>query len=183
MKTILSMMLATMPLLCGAGAAFAEPLNDLSPFQTVKLDVNLRSVDIGEKNAGVYFDVPNNYSNSIICSIDVSVPVTKNGIEGVFEVSQANVLIFPTKGFDYPISYQLNTSQLASNEVVPLGLNQRVVKAATCTGWTLGKRLPRRTCQTLNPNHDQFCVNIRAAGRDYYPVVQGKDAHLGDCGC
>ena len=177
---ILSLIIGTVCVLSSANAA---PLRDLSPFQTVKLDVNLRVVDIGERTPDVFYEVANNFTNSIVCTVDAAIPVTKDGAEGVFEVSQSDVVVFPDSAFPSRLSYKIDESRVPADRTVQLGATVKLDGAATCSGWNLGRRLPRRTCLVLNPNHDQICVNVRAAGKDFYPVVQGRDAHLGDCGC
>lgn len=183
MKTVFFVATVLLSTFGGSRLAAAEQLQDLSPYQTVKLDVNLRTLDSGDVPPEIFYDVPNHYTNSIVCSVDLAIPVSKNGVDGVFEVSQTDVVIFPASGFNKPVSYKINRAQIPANRTVRIGFTDRQTQAATCTGWKPGKRLPRRTCLALNPEHDQICVNVRAAGRDYYPVVQGQDAHLGDCGC
>jgi hypothetical protein len=92
--------------------------------------------------------------------------------------------IFPDSAFpNKRLSYRIDGSRVPTDRTIQIGADVKLVGAATCSGWTLGRRLPRKTCLALNPNHDQICVTTRAAGKDYYPVVQGRDAHLGDCGC
>jgi hypothetical protein len=176
------LLIASSVMMFPAGAT-AEQIKDLSPFETVKLDVELKTLDTAEPASAIFYSVANNYSNSIICSVDVSVPVTKDGVEGFFEVSQSDVVIFPFTGFSQPLSYRIDSSKIPANRVVQPGIATRLKGAATCSGWSLGQRLPRRTCLALNPNHDQICANVRSAGRDYYPVIRGLNAHLGDCGC
>jgi hypothetical protein len=120
----------------------------------------------------------------IVCTVDAAIPVTKDGVDGVFEVSQSDVVIFPDSAFPAKrLSYRIDNSRLPADRNVQVGAEVKLPGAAICNGWTLGKRLPRKTCIALNPTHDQLCVMARAAGRDYYPVVQGRDAHIGDCGC
>ena len=83
MKTVFFIATVLLSTFGGSRLAAAEQLQDLSPYQTVKLDVNLRTLDSGEVPTEIFYDVPNHYTNSIVCSVDLAIPVSKNGVDGV----------------------------------------------------------------------------------------------------
>lgn len=174
--------IATLAALSFFAKAHANELSDLSPFETKKLDVVLRTIDIGQQTPGVFYDVSMSYTNPIVCDVDVAIPVLKNGSEGIFEISQTDVIIFPPGGFDSSTYYKVDTARLPAGALIQKGIENKLKGAATCQGWPLGKHLPRRVCEILNPQHDQSCRFARQADKNYYPLIR-NNLHFGDCGC
>jgi hypothetical protein len=162
--------------------AKASELNDLSPYQSVKLDINLRTYQTYDGRSDIFYTVTTPYTNPLICSVDITVPVIKDGIEASVESTQENVVIFPAEAFEKPLSYRVDSFRLPLGRKVQTDLERVYSEAATCRGWSLGKRLPRRTCIELNPKHEESCMHARSSDKTYYPVIR-NDLHLGDCGC
>ena len=164
-------------------SGYAAPLNDLGPRESVKLDLVVKIIETDKREAGIFYNVDTPYSNPVICSVDVPIPVLRGDhSKGIFEVSQSDVVIFPRGEFSKQSAYRIDNSRLGENSQPEIGADSTYKNAAFCEGWQLGDRLPHRACLTLNPNHDESCCLVLQAGSTYYPIVR-HGLHLGDCGC
>jgi hypothetical protein len=160
--------------------SLAKGVNDLSPFKSETFDVKLKTFASETGKVEIFYSIKHNYTNAIICNVDIPVPVFKNNNEGIFEVSQADVVIFPNSAFNTELSYRIDSTKITGNVKYPH--EQNIPSAASCHGWTLGKLLPQKACTTINPLHEQSCETFRKSGKFYYPLLK-NDVHLGDCGC
>ena len=162
--------------------SFARPFKDLSPFESVDLDVDVQSVSEIDGTNSAFYSVKSEYTNTVVCDLEVTVPILKDDKEMTATVHISEVLIFPLAAFDKPLSYSVEQAKLPQGATV---LSDRVLslkKSATCHGWNMERRLPARTCNFLNPEHIQTCGYAKQAGKDHYPLVK-KNQYLGNCGC
>jgi hypothetical protein len=172
-------------LLLTGTAAMAESrdkVRDLDPWTMVKLDVVVTPFSQDNGGKSLFAKVENPYSNPMICALDISVPIRRNGNEGVYELSQGDVLIFPEGTNEAELFSRISLPGFPSHTEVALWSDTTFSKAASCRGWGLGQRLPRRTCSQLAPTYEESCIAARSAGLNYIPLIRDH-LHLGDCGC
>ena len=181
-KTIFAALMAFFAAPAGVFADSETVIRDLAPYTTVKLDVELKVVPHETSVSEVYARVVNPFTNTILCVLDLSLPVRRRGNDGVFNMSQTDVLVFPQGTFADQAFSQVFLTGIPANTEIAAVSGTILETSASCRGWGMGKRLPRRTCLQLAPNYEQSCVAARSAGMKYIPLVRGN-LHMGDCAC
>jgi len=166
----------------GAFADSKPVVRDLGQSTTVSFDVELKVISHDDQPTTVYAKIENPYTNPLICALDLALPTRRYGNDGVFNLSQTDVLVFPKGTFDSEPFAQVYLAGLPQHADVAAVSGMILEKSASCRGWAIGQRLPRRTCMQLAPTFEQSCVAARAAGMRYIPLIR-DNLHLGDCGC
>lgn len=164
-----------------SGAARVSNVVSASNFSVVKPSDNNNSAT--ETKAVFYLD--HNYTNTLRCEINLSVPVVSNdGSQRVIRVSLGEQLIFPKAAFpERRFSYDIDFGgSLQPEERLMLNYKRVQKGAAICSGLKPTDRLPKGVCLDLNENHEKFCRQNASGSGDSYGL-NVNNQFIGICSC